>query len=162
MSSYCLNTLLQAQHKKLSPAICRAPWQGQPNEFVFDLSIQQLGDLGEHLVAHLLGGVVEQSNRPAYDVHLKSRDWKIEVKTAREHFGGKNRKWNWSQLRKDDQHTHVCLVAISPNRVRIALLTRVQSLVLPGRYKQGKTGEYEQLKLTEAMFAQAHQHFCIG
>lgn len=156
MSHQNMNALLLAQRDKLPSAVSRTPWTGQPNEFAAALTMQQRGDLGEHFVADLLGAKVMPSNRPGHDVLLEANGWKIEVKTACENFDGNNREWNWAQLRHDDRHTHVCLVAISPDRVRVALLLRDEVFRMPGCYAQGKSGEHKQLKLTESAFAELH------
>lgn len=127
-------------------------WKGQPNERVFMLGNKALGDLGENFVAAYFSGTKENDNRGGFDV--KAGQMLIEVKTARKSFSDTNVEYSWNQIRLDKNHTHLALLAISPDDSWLYLLDKdsIQSLINDKKLLFQHSNESRQLKLSKKNF----------
>lgn len=101
---------------RTSDDLIETHWANARNGWIRALPNKKVGRVGELLVQRLLGGTLRTNNSTGYD--LKCGTMKIEVKTSTLSFTGSN-VWTWNQVRPNDPYSHLCFVAVYPDRVRV-------------------------------------------
>jgi hypothetical protein len=101
---------------RVSDELIETHWVSAKNGWVRALPNKKVGRVGELLAQRLLGGTLHTDNSTGYDLECGSM--KIEVKTSTLSFTGSN-VWTWNQVRPNDPYSHLCFVAIYPDKVRV-------------------------------------------
>lgn len=119
-------------------------WLGSENEWVTLLTNAEKGRLGEDLAIAVLGGNRTRKNSVGYDIDHNSK--RIEVKTCAMRVTPDGYPlFNWMQIRDQDPYTHLCLIAIFPNSIRMFLVPRDAVPSDAKRRSHGKQGEQSKM-----------------
>lgn len=97
-------------------------WANSRNLWIRQLAPSRIGKVGEALAQRVLGGVITANNTVGYD--LDSYGKKIEVKLSSVVINDGAPILIWRQIRPSDPYTHLCLVAVYPDNVRLFLVPR--------------------------------------
>lgn len=103
------------ENLKVADGLLEAHWATAPNGWIRALPNKKVGYVGERLIYRMLGGKHHTDNSTGFDI--ESGEMKVEVKTSTLSFT-KSNVWTWNQVRPNDPYTHLCFVAIYPDRVR--------------------------------------------
>jgi hypothetical protein len=96
-------------------------WVNSKFEWTKALNNTEAGKVGERLAMSLLGGAL-MPRTVTYDL-VTDAGHSVEVKLCRQRFGS-NTQWSWKQIRRSAYFTHLCLIAIEPNRARMFVIPR--------------------------------------
>lgn len=99
-------------------------WTGKQNAWIRLLSPRSVGAVGESLAQAILGGTVSPNNRLGYDLEVDGK--LVEVKLATMTVSDGYPAFFWHQIRPKDPYTHICFVAVYPDRVRMFLVPRTE------------------------------------
>lgn len=129
---------------KRDPKIKSSLWRGSANEWVTLLGNSEKGRLGEDLAIEALGGARTSRNSKGYDIDFNGM--RIEVKTCAMRITPDGYPlFNWMQIRDQDPYTHLCLIAILPESVRMFLIPRDAVPSDAKRRSHGKQGEQSRM-----------------
>jgi hypothetical protein len=99
-----------------------AHWKNSRNEWIRYLNRDEIGRIGEELCVAIIGGDRTETNKAGYDIELGNM--KIEVKTCSMRWSDGSPLIVWQQIRFTDPFTHLCLILIEPENVRMFLVAR--------------------------------------
>ncbi len=97
-------------------------WKNSRNEWIRHLAPSRIGKVGEMLAKQVLGGSITPNNSVGYDLTVGGM--RIEVKLSSVVMNDGALILIWRQIRPSDPYTHLCLIAVYPDDVRMFLLHR--------------------------------------
>lgn len=113
---------IQDAFDSLSESAIDGLWASSRNLWIRQISPSRIGKVGEMLAQKVLGGTITANNTIGYD--LDSSGKKIEVKLSSVVINDGAPILIWRQIRPTDPYTHLCLIAVYPNDVRLFLVPR--------------------------------------
>lgn len=114
-------------------------WKNTRNAWIRSLAPTHVGKVGEDLALRVLGGTRTQNNTVGYDIELDGK--RVEVKLSTVVMNDGRPILIWRQIRPSDPYTHICFVAVYPNKTRMFLVPRevIPSDVLKRQHGRGQS-----------------------
>jgi hypothetical protein len=97
-------------------------WLNARNAWIRALPPTTVGRIGEELARKVLGGRQTKNNTVGYDIDVEG--WRVEVKLSTVINNDGRPILIWRQIRPSDPYTHICFIAVYPNKTRMFLVPR--------------------------------------
>ena len=113
-------------------------WSNARNSWIRALAPTDVGKIGEELAVKILGGSKTKNNTAGYDLDVNGMRVEVKLSTVINNDG--HSILIWRQIRPSDPYTHICFIAVYPNKVRMFLVPKekIPLEVLKHQHGRGK------------------------
>lgn len=117
-----MSSVHQDELQRLRPTGARSDWFNRTNAWVRELSTRELSSLATDLLLQRIGGERTRSNEAGYKLVSEGRRIEVRVSTLSRINGYPSLAW--TRISLSDPFTHLGLVAIFPDDVKVFLVEK--------------------------------------